>query len=138
MVWAWACAWMSCAQHIMSSCHLLMLCLVVMWFILSCAHLCDARCAALCLISISGPYTLVSSAVAADLGSHPSLKGNPNAMATVTGIIDGTGSVGSALQGTKEWDGMRWRRCRVMAWDGSGDGMRCDAMRCDGMGCDVM
>jgi MFS family permease len=48
---------------------------------------------------VNGPYTLVSSAVAADLGSHPTLNGNPLAMSTVTGIIDGCGSVGAALEG---------------------------------------
>jgi len=50
-------------------------------------------------VLVNGPYTLISSAVAADLGNHPSLKGNPKAMSTVTGIIDGCGSVGAALQG---------------------------------------
>ncbi len=50
-------------------------------------------------VLVNGPYTLVSSAVAADLGNHPSLKGNPKAMSTVTGIIDGAGSIGAALQG---------------------------------------
>jgi len=50
-------------------------------------------------VLVNGPYTLISSAVAADLGSHPSLMGNPKAMSTVTGIIDGSGSVGAALQG---------------------------------------
>lgn len=48
---------------------------------------------------INGPYTLVVGVVAADLGSHPSLKGNPRGMSTVTGIVDGAGSVGAALQG---------------------------------------
>lgn len=28
-------------------------------------------------VLVNGPYTLISSAVAADLGQHPSLKGNP-------------------------------------------------------------
>jgi OPA family glycerol-3-phosphate transporter-like MFS transporter 1/2 len=32
-----------------------------------------------------------------DLGTHSSLKGNLRALATVTAIIDGTGSVGAAL-----------------------------------------
>ena len=32
-------------------------------------------------------------------GTHQSLKGNARATATVTGIIDGTGSIGAALQG---------------------------------------
>lgn len=50
-------------------------------------------------ILVNGPYTVISGVVAADLGTHPSLKGNKSAMSTVTGIIDGTGSLGSAIQG---------------------------------------
>ena len=50
-------------------------------------------------VMVNGPYTLISSAVCADLGNHPSLKGNPLAMSTVTGIIDGFGSIGACLQG---------------------------------------
>lgn len=50
-------------------------------------------------ITTIGPYTLVSSAVSADLGSHAILHGNNKAMATVTGIIDGVGSIGGALSG---------------------------------------
>lgn len=46
-----------------------------------------------------GPYTLVSSAVAADLGNHVSLHGNTKAMATVTGMIDSVGSIGGACSG---------------------------------------
>lgn len=48
---------------------------------------------------INGPYTLIVGVVAADLGSHPILRGNPRGMSTVTGIVDGAGSVGAALQG---------------------------------------
>ena len=50
-------------------------------------------------VVVNGPYTLISSAVCSDLGSHPSLKGNPLAMSTVTGIIDGFGSAGAAMEG---------------------------------------
>ena len=50
-------------------------------------------------VMVNGPYTLISSAVCSDLGNHPSLKGNPLAMSTVTGIIDGFGSIGACLQG---------------------------------------
>ena len=50
-------------------------------------------------VVVNGPYTLISSAVCSDLGSHPSLKGNPRAMSTVTGIIDGFGSAGAAMEG---------------------------------------
>ncbi|KAB2622824.1 glycerol-3-phosphate transporter 4 [Pyrus ussuriensis x Pyrus communis] len=60
---------------------------------------------------INGPYALITTAVSADLGTHSSLRGDSRALATVTAIIDGTGSVGAAfgplLSGflsTKEWD----------------------------------
>lgn len=46
---------------------------------------------------VNGPYALITTAVSADLGTHTSLKGNPRALATVTAIIDGTGSVGAAI-----------------------------------------
>ncbi|XP_043206051.1 glucose-6-phosphate exchanger SLC37A2-like isoform X3 [Amphibalanus amphitrite] len=44
---------------------------------------------------VNGPYALITTAVSADLGT--SLRGNAKALATVTAIIDGTGSVGAAL-----------------------------------------
>ncbi|TMS06635.1 Glucose-6-phosphate exchanger SLC37A2 [Larimichthys crocea] len=43
---------------------------------------------------VNGPYSLITTAVSADLGTHKSLKGNARALSTVTAIIDGTGSVG--------------------------------------------
>lgn len=46
---------------------------------------------------INGPYALITTAVSADLGTHSSLKGNGRALATVTAIIDGTGSLGAAI-----------------------------------------
>ena len=46
---------------------------------------------------VGGPANIVSSAISADLGTHASLKDNPEALATVAGIIDGTGSVGAAI-----------------------------------------
>ncbi|XP_058104519.1 putative glycerol-3-phosphate transporter 1 [Magnolia sinica] len=46
---------------------------------------------------VNGPYALITTAVSADLGTHGSLNGNSRALATVTAIIDGTGSVGAAL-----------------------------------------
>ncbi|XP_043715266.1 putative glycerol-3-phosphate transporter 4 [Telopea speciosissima] len=46
---------------------------------------------------VNGPYALITTAVSADLGTHSSLKGDARALATVTAIIDGTGSVGAAL-----------------------------------------
>ncbi|RHZ03837.1 hypothetical protein DYB37_009858 [Aphanomyces astaci] len=38
-----------------------------------------------------------TTAISADLGSHDSLREDTAALATVTGIIDGTGSVGAAI-----------------------------------------
>ncbi|KAJ0669427.1 putative MFS transporter superfamily [Helianthus annuus] len=46
---------------------------------------------------VNRPYTLITTAVAADLGAQSSIKGNSRALATVSAIIDGTGSVGTAL-----------------------------------------
>lgn len=46
---------------------------------------------------VNGPYSLITTAVAADLGTQSSIKGNSRALATVTAIIDGTGSVGAAI-----------------------------------------
>lgn len=47
--------------------------------------------------AVNAPYALITTAVSADLGTHPTLSGNSKALATVTAIIDGTGSVGAAL-----------------------------------------
>lgn len=46
---------------------------------------------------VNGPYALITTAVSTDLGTHRSLKGNSRALATVTSIIDGTGSIGAAI-----------------------------------------
>lgn len=43
---------------------------------------------------VNGPYALITTAVSAELGTHHSLQGNSKALATVTAIIDGTGSIG--------------------------------------------
>jgi len=48
-------------------------------------------------ILVNGPYALITTAVSAELGNHKSLKGSSKALATVTAIIDGTGSIGAAL-----------------------------------------
>lgn len=45
-------------------------------------------------VLVNGPYALITTAVSADLGTHESLQGNAKALATVTAIIDGTGSIG--------------------------------------------
>ncbi|XP_074566465.1 putative glycerol-3-phosphate transporter 5 [Curcuma longa] len=46
---------------------------------------------------VNGPYSLITTAVSAELGSQDMIQGNSRALATVTAIIDGTGSVGAAL-----------------------------------------
>ncbi|XP_031480997.1 putative glycerol-3-phosphate transporter 5 isoform X1 [Nymphaea colorata] len=46
---------------------------------------------------VNGPYSLITTAVAADLGTDSGTTGSSRALATVTAIIDGTGSVGAAL-----------------------------------------
>ncbi len=46
---------------------------------------------------IGGPANMISSAISADLGKDKSIKGSPEAMATVAGIIDGTASFGAAI-----------------------------------------
>lgn len=51
----------------------------------------------ICGMFVNGPYALITTAVSADLGTHSSLNGNSRALATVTAIIDGTGSVGAAI-----------------------------------------
>ncbi|KAJ8034605.1 Glucose-6-phosphate exchanger SLC37A2 [Holothuria leucospilota] len=51
----------------------------------------------ICGFFVNGPYALITTAVSADLGTHPSLNGNSKALATVTAIIDGTGTIGAAV-----------------------------------------
>lgn len=46
---------------------------------------------------VNSPYALITTAVSADLGTHPDFRGSARALATVTAIIDATGSVGAAL-----------------------------------------
>lgn len=46
---------------------------------------------------IGGPANLISAAISADLGKQPDIRGNAEALATVTGLVDGTGSVGAGL-----------------------------------------
>lgn len=46
---------------------------------------------------VGGPNNIITSAVAADLADDPSIKGNSKALGTVTGIINGSGSVTAAF-----------------------------------------
>lgn len=48
-------------------------------------------------VLVNGPYALITTSVSAELGQHSSLNGNGKALATVTAIIDGTGSIGAAV-----------------------------------------
>uniref|UniRef100_A0A914W7V4 Major facilitator superfamily (MFS) profile domain-containing protein n=1 Tax=Plectus sambesii TaxID=2011161 RepID=A0A914W7V4_9BILA len=48
-------------------------------------------------LCISGPYNLIVGTISADLGSQPALMGNAQALSTVSGLVDGTGSAGSAI-----------------------------------------
>lgn len=49
-----------------------------------------------CGALVNGPYALITTAVSAELGTHDSLQGSSKALATVTAIIDGTGSIGKS------------------------------------------
>jgi len=40
---------------------------------------------------------MISSAISADLGCQDLVRGSSEALATVTGIVDGTGSIGAAV-----------------------------------------
>ena len=46
---------------------------------------------------VSGINNMISSACSTDLGKQKALKGNPKAISTVTGIIDGTCTLGTAV-----------------------------------------
>lgn len=46
---------------------------------------------------IGGAANIISAAITADLGKQGPIQGNAEGLATVTGIVDGTGSVGAAV-----------------------------------------
>ncbi|XP_032131719.1 sugar phosphate exchanger 3 isoform X2 [Sapajus apella] len=46
---------------------------------------------------IGGPSNMISSAISADLGRQELIQGSSEALATVTGIVDGSGSIGAAV-----------------------------------------
>uniref|UniRef100_A0A1I7XRA1 MFS domain-containing protein n=1 Tax=Heterorhabditis bacteriophora TaxID=37862 RepID=A0A1I7XRA1_HETBA len=46
---------------------------------------------------VGGPANMISSSISADLGKARELHGSAEALSTVTGIVDGTGSVGAAF-----------------------------------------
>lgn len=48
-------------------------------------------------VLIGGPANMISAAITADLGRQEILADNDQALSTVTGIVDGTGSFGAAI-----------------------------------------
>jgi len=48
-------------------------------------------------ILVGGPNNIITSAVAADLASHPSVRGSSKSLGTVTGLINGCGSITAAV-----------------------------------------
>jgi len=64
---------------------------------------------AVCGSLVNGPYCLITTAVSADLGTHPSLQGNKMALATVTAIIDGTGSMGRFQENVRSFVLLCWQ-----------------------------
>lgn len=48
-------------------------------------------------ILVGGPNNIITSAVAADLASHPTVKGSSKSLGTVTGLINGCGSVTASV-----------------------------------------
>lgn len=48
-------------------------------------------------ILVGGPNNIITSAVAADLASHPSVRGSKKSLGTVTGLINGCGSITASI-----------------------------------------
>jgi OPA family glycerol-3-phosphate transporter-like MFS transporter 1/2 len=48
-------------------------------------------------ILVGGPNNIITSAVAADLASHPSVRGSSKSLGTVTGLINGTGAITASI-----------------------------------------
>ncbi len=63
---------------------------------------------------IGGPANMISAAITADLGRQEVLAASDQALSTVTGIVDGTGSFGAAIGQVlipviqKEWNDWRF------------------------------
>ncbi|KAK2498777.1 hypothetical protein MC885_008052 [Smutsia gigantea] len=64
---------------------------------------------------IGGPSNMISSAISADLGRQELIQGSSEALATVTGIVDGTGSIGAAVGQVRGRDGGEIE-CQVAFW----------------------
>merc|ERR1712172_53796 len=48
-------------------------------------------------ILVGGPNNIITSAVAADLASHPSVRGSTKSLGTVTGLINGCGAITASI-----------------------------------------
>jgi sugar phosphate permease len=48
-------------------------------------------------LQFCSPNNIITSAVAADLASHPSVRGNNKSLGTVTGLINGCGSITASI-----------------------------------------
>merc|ERR1711957_433762 len=48
-------------------------------------------------ILVGGPNNIITSAVAADLSSHPSVRGSSKSLGTITGLINGCGAITAAI-----------------------------------------
>ena len=46
---------------------------------------------------VGGAANIISATITADLGRQGPIQGNKEGLSTVTGIVDGTGSIGAAL-----------------------------------------
>ena len=46
---------------------------------------------------VGGAANMISATITADLGRQGPIQGNKEGLSTVTGIVDGTGSIGAAL-----------------------------------------
>ena len=51
----------------------------------------------LTFVCVCRPNNIITSAVAADLASHPSVRGSNKSLGTVTGLINGCGSITAAI-----------------------------------------
>lgn len=59
---------------------------------------------------------MISSAISADLGRQELIQGSSEALATVTGIVDGTGSIGAAVGQVSERRGLTWSVQSFSRW----------------------
>ncbi|KAF2357601.1 Major facilitator superfamily [Trinorchestia longiramus] len=81
---------------------------------------------------VNAPYALITTAVSAELGQHSTLQNSAKALATVSAVIDGTGSVGAALGPFMTGivaDHFGWEQVFIMLMISSGFGLVCLAVQ---------